>query len=32
MAKGFYLHKANRIWVLNNPFAKSEKSPFQNSF
>jgi hypothetical protein len=26
LAKGFYLHKANGIWVLNNPFSKLEKS------
>jgi hypothetical protein len=29
MAKGFYLHKANRILGLNNPFSKSEKSLFK---
>jgi hypothetical protein len=32
MAKGFHLHKANRIWVLNNPFSKSEKSFYKIVF
>jgi hypothetical protein len=32
MAKGFYLHNANRIWILNNPFLKSEKGPYKIVF
>jgi hypothetical protein len=32
MAKGFYLHNANGIWVLNNLFSKSEKSFYKIVF
>jgi hypothetical protein len=32
MAKGFYLHNANRNWILNNPFAKSEKGLYKIVF
>jgi hypothetical protein len=32
LAKGFYLHNANRIWVLNNPFSKSEKGLYKIVF
>jgi hypothetical protein len=32
MAKGFYLHNANRIWILNNPFLKSEKGLYKIVF
>jgi hypothetical protein len=32
MAKGFYLHKVNGIWILNNPFLKSEKGLYKIVF
>jgi hypothetical protein len=32
MTKGFYLHNANRNWILNNSFSKSEKSLYEIVF